>query len=90
MSKPPKIVATSTISIEQLKPGMYVKSFSNNKNITIKSEGYISSEETIAQLRKANITQLVILPEKEKQTINIEKAFAEITTTAPTKVKKAP
>ncbi|MBA6233455.1 MULTISPECIES: HD-GYP domain-containing protein [unclassified Colwellia] len=78
---------TQTISIDQLNPGMYVKSLSDNKNLNIKSEGYISCAESITQLRKANITHLVIVPEKQKQTVNVEKVFAEIKTKGPISTK---
>ncbi|TWX54089.1 HD-GYP domain-containing protein [Colwellia hornerae] len=74
---------TETISIDQLKPGMYVKSFSDNKNLKIKSEGYISCHESITQLRNADIVQLVIVPDKEKQTVNVVSAFANIKTKQP-------
>jgi len=67
---------------------MYVKSFSGNDNLNIKSEGYISSDKSIQQLRKANITQLIIVPEKEKQTLNTEKVLDEITTKTPPTIKK--
>jgi putative nucleotidyltransferase with HDIG domain len=87
MSKPTSSETTKVISIDQLKPGMYVKSFSNKKNLTIKSEGYISCMESITQLRKANIVDIVILPEKEKQTVNVEKIFAKIKTAIPTSAK---
>jgi len=89
MSKSATNEITKTISIDQLKTGMYVKSFSNNASLNIKSEGYISSDKSISQLRKANITQLVIVPEKEKQTVNIEKVFAEIKTTDPSPENKS-
>jgi len=90
MSKPVTSETTKTISIDQLKTGMYVKSFSNNKSLNIKSEGYISCDKSITQLRKAKISHLVIVPEKEKQTVNIEKVFAEIETPHPTPEKKSP
>jgi len=90
MAKPTSSEITKTISINQLKPGMYVKSFSDNGKLNIKSEGYISSDKSIKQLRKAKITQLVILPSKEKQTLNIEKAFTEIETTLPSDKKIKP
>jgi putative nucleotidyltransferase with HDIG domain len=90
MAKPAPSETTKTISINQLKPGMYVKSFSDNGKLNIKSEGYISSDESITQLRKAKITQLVIVPSKEKQTINIEKVFAEIETKEPLKKTSKP
>lgn len=83
MAKPASSEKTQTISINQLKPGMYVKSFSDNSKLNIKSEGYISSEKSIFQLRKANITQLVIVPEKAKNNVNIEKVIDEIETKAP-------
>jgi len=89
MSKSVTSEITKTISIDQLKPGMYVKSFSDNCSLNIKSEGYISCNESISQLRKANITQLVIVPEKEKETVNVEKVFAEIKTTNPVSKKKS-
>ncbi|NQZ22347.1 MAG: HD-GYP domain-containing protein [Colwellia sp.] len=90
MSKSVTSETTKNISIDQLKPGMYVKSFSDNSNLNIKSEGYISCQESITQLRKAKISHLVIVPEKEKQTVNIEKVFAEIKTIPPAREKKSP
>jgi putative nucleotidyltransferase with HDIG domain len=90
MSKSLASETTKTISIDQLKPGMYVKSFSDSSSLNIKSEGYISCDESITQLRKAKISHLVIVPEKEKQTVNIEKVFAEIKTTSPVREKKKP
>ncbi|MFT5297050.1 MAG: hypothetical protein ACI9YH_003079, partial [Colwellia sp.] len=75
MSKPTASKITQTISIDQLVTGMYVKSFSDNSSLNIKSEGYISSDKSITQLRNANITQLVIVPAKQKQTVNVEKVF---------------
>jgi putative nucleotidyltransferase with HDIG domain len=80
MSKPTASKITQTISIDQLVTGMYVKSFSDNSSLNIKSEGYISSDKSITQLRNANITQLVIVPAKQKQTVNVEKVFEEIRT----------
>jgi putative nucleotidyltransferase with HDIG domain len=90
MSKPTDSEITQTISIDQLVTGMYVKSFSDNSSLNIKSEGYISSDKSITQLRKANITQLVIVPAKQKQTVNVEKIFAEINTKKPAVIKKTP
>lgn len=80
MSKITTSEITEIISIDQLKPGMYVKSFSDNNHLSIKSEGYISCLESITQLRNADIVQLVIVPDKEKQTVNVEKVFADIKT----------
>jgi HD-GYP domain-containing protein (c-di-GMP phosphodiesterase class II) len=76
---------TETITIDQLEAGMYVKSFSDNENHNIKSEGYISCEENITQLRNANIVSLVIVPEKQKQTVNLDKVFSEVETSYSTK-----
>ncbi len=42
MSKSTVSEITQTISIDQLVTGMYVKSFSDNSSVNIKSEGYIS------------------------------------------------
>ncbi|MCO4797847.1 MAG: HD-GYP domain-containing protein [Colwelliaceae bacterium] len=72
---------TQSITIDQLKAGMYVKSFSDAENNTIKSEGYISCQESITQLRKANITTLVIVPNRQKQAVNLDKVFSEIKST---------
>lgn len=71
---------TETITIDQLEAGMYVKSFSDNVNLNIKSEGYISCEENITQLRNANIVSLVIVPEKQKAAVNLDNVFSEIET----------
>lgn len=71
---------TETITIDQLQAGMYVKSFSDNGNLNIKSEGYISCEENITQLRNANIVSLVIVPEKQKEAVNLDNVFSEIET----------
>jgi len=90
MSKSESSEVTQKITIDQLKTGMYVKSFSDNATLNIKSEGYISSDKSITQLRKANITQLVIVPEKQKKTMNVEKTFAEINTEKPAVIKKNP
>jgi putative nucleotidyltransferase with HDIG domain len=82
MSQSPKKneVVTQSITIDQVITGMYVVSFTDNENIHIKSEGYISCQESITQLRKANITHLVVVPEKQKQSVNIEKVFSDIQT----------
>lgn len=88
MSKSTTSEITQTISIDQLVTGMYVKSFSDNSSLNIKSEGYISSDKSITQLRKANISQLVIIPAKQKQTVNVEKVFEEIKTKQSSPLKK--
>lgn len=72
---------TKSITIDQLEAGMYVKSFSDSDNNIIKSEGYISCQESITQLRKAHITTLVIVPDKQKQAVNLDKVFSEIKST---------
>jgi len=81
-------IKTQTITIDELIPGMYVKSFSDNAKLNIKSEGYISCQESISQLRKANIASLVIVPEKQKQSVNVDKVFSDIKTTKQIAKKK--
>ncbi|MDO6445538.1 HD-GYP domain-containing protein [Colwellia sp. 1_MG-2023] len=72
--------ASKVISIEQLKVGMYIKSFSDSSNLSIKSEGYISCEEQITQLQNARVTTLVIIPEKQQQTVNLASVLPNIET----------
>jgi len=77
-----------TITIDQLTPGMYVVSISDSNNIKIKSEGYVSCDEGIKQLKKAKIITLVIDPNKQKQTIKVEQVTADIKVTSAKEVKK--
>jgi len=61
------------IPLNQLKVGMYVLSvFTKNKDLNVKSEGYILKEENITQLKKSNVTYLTIDPSRTKIKENIE------------------
>ena len=56
------------ITINQLKPGMYVLSVrTKGKSVNVKSEGYISSKENIQKLIKAGITHLTVDPSRQKK-----------------------
>jgi putative nucleotidyltransferase with HDIG domain len=56
------------INISELTLGMYVISIVNpNKQVNVKSEGFISSQATITKLRKLGIKQLFIDPSKTKK-----------------------
>ncbi|MFT5755529.1 MAG: putative nucleotidyltransferase with HDIG domain [Alteromonadaceae bacterium] len=56
------------IPISQLQIGMYVLSITTGqKNISIKSEGYISKAESIVKLTKSGVTRVVIDPSRTKE-----------------------
>lgn len=56
------------IPLSQLKKGMYVLSlFTKNKDLSVKSEGYILKESSIKQLKKSNVTYVEIDPSRTKQ-----------------------
>ncbi|WP_077341546.1 HD-GYP domain-containing protein [Pseudocolwellia agarivorans] len=69
------------IPLNQLTLGMYVLSiFTKNKDVNIKSEGYILKESSIEQLKKSHVTYVIIDPSKTKQndaTKDSETATAE-------------
>ncbi len=55
------------IPIGQLQLGMYVLSITTGKkNVSIKSEGYISKAESIVKLTKSGVTRVVIDPSRTK------------------------
>ena len=61
------------IPLSQLETGMYVLSIiTKNKGISIKSEGYILKKENITQLKKSNVTYLIIDPSRTKIKENTE------------------
>lgn len=76
-----------TITIDQLKLGMYVKSISKNTHEML-SEGYVSSNETIKQLHRAKVTTLVIDPSKERKNLQIDKVLSDIKATSVIKTPK--
>lgn len=77
-----------TIELSKLKLGMYVVSIVDDSNIEIKSEGYISQQESITQLKKARITSVVVDPSRQKKIEQIDKVFSDIKTTTKTDKKK--
>ena len=79
------------ITINQLKPGMYVLSVrTKGKSVNVKSEGYISSKENIQKLIKAGITHLTVDPSRQKKAEKTDKILPEIKgKIAPTKAKKS-
>jgi putative nucleotidyltransferase with HDIG domain len=67
------------ITILQLEPGMYVLSVrTKGKAVSVKSEGYISSKESIKKLVQAGITHLTVDPNKQKKVEKIDKILPEI------------
>jgi putative nucleotidyltransferase with HDIG domain len=82
--------STQRITVNQLEPGMYVLSVRiKGKAVSVKSEGYISSKESIQKLIKAGITHLTVDPSKQKQAEKIDKILPEINEKiTPTKSKK--
>lgn len=91
------------IPLSQLKIGMYVLSiFTKNKDVNIKSEGYILKESSIVQLKKSHVNYVVIDPsrtkqDEEKNKNNIatsevtspQKVIKESTTSLDTEIKTA-
>jgi len=74
------------IPVSQLQLGMYVLSITTgNKNITIKSEGYISKAESIVRLKQSGVTRVVIDPTKTKQ---VEKNSPKNKAVVPTEEEK--
>lgn len=82
--------STQKITVGQIEPGMYVLSVRiKGKAVSVKSEGYISSKESIQKLIKAGITHLTVDPNKQKQAEKIDKILPEINEKiTPTKSKK--
>jgi len=78
MSNMPK-PAEQKITINQLVPGMYALSVRmKGKPVSIKSEGYISSKESIQKLIKAGITHLTVDPSRQKLAEKIDKILPDI------------
>ncbi len=67
------------ITISQLKPGMYALSVrTKGKNVSIKSEGYISSSESVQKLIKVGITHLTVDPSRQKKVEEIDKILPDV------------
>lgn len=76
---PPTETLPADISIEQLKPGMYVlEIFTGKSSLKIKSEGYILNYYGINKLVEAGATHLVVDPTKEKSIEKIDKVLTNI------------
>ena len=70
------------IPLSQLKPGMYVVSITKgDSGVSIKSEGYILNQTTIARLKKSEIKRVVIDPTKEKKAESIDRVLPDISST---------
>ncbi|REL27969.1 HD-GYP domain-containing protein [Thalassotalea euphylliae] len=79
----------SEIDIDQLKPGMYVKSISfQDKGFILKSEGYVLSATKIMQLKAAGIKKLIVDPAKQKAAEHIDKVMPNISSSPLTKLNK--
>jgi len=78
-----------TITLKQLQLGMYVVEIIDTSDIKIKSEGYITNQESINQLKKARIVTVTVDPSKQKSADKIDRVFADIQTIAK-KEQKAP
>ncbi|WP_448556139.1 HD-GYP domain-containing protein [Thalassotalea montiporae] len=77
------------IDIDQLRPGMYVKSISfQDKGFILKSEGYVLSASKVMQLKAAGIKKLIIDPAKQKAAEQIDKVMPNITSSPLTKLNK--
>ncbi|MFQ3267883.1 MAG: putative nucleotidyltransferase with HDIG domain, partial [Colwellia sp.] len=67
------------ITVDRLEPGMYVLSVRiKGKAVSVKSEGYINSKESIQKLIKSGITDLTVDPNKQKKVEKIDKILPEI------------
>ncbi len=73
------ISSNQEISIDQLKPGMYVLSISyQDKGFILKSEGYVLSTSKILQMKDAGIKKVIIDPQKTKAAETIDKVLPNI------------
>jgi cyclic di-GMP phosphodiesterase len=78
---------TEKISLSKLRIGMYVVAvFKKDKNIRVKSEGYITNKESISKLKKMSIVEVEVDPSKEKKQ---EKSLPQINST-PLRKKTSP
>ncbi|WP_057831627.1 HD-GYP domain-containing protein [Colwellia sp. TT2012] len=77
MNKQPES-SIQKIAVHQLEPGMYVLSVrTKGKTVSVKSEGYVSSKESILKLIKAGITHLTIDASRQKQVDKIRPEVKE-------------
>ncbi|GHE84212.1 phosphodiesterase [Thalassotalea profundi] len=75
---------------------MYVTSIVDRNNKEVKSEGYISTKQSLEQLINSKVKFVIVDPEKQKKVETIDRVFPNITVTKPKKptpektIKKAP
>lgn len=70
--------SANNISINALKPGMYVISVSKGNNkLSVKSEGYIQDEEAINKLIKLGVSTVCVDPAREKHRESIDNIMLE-------------
>jgi len=78
MNKSP-LPTEQKITVKQLVPGMYALSVRiKGKAVSIKSEGYISSKESVQKLIKAGVSHLTVDPSRQKNAEKIDKILPEI------------
>jgi len=78
MTKAPT-TSEQKISVNQLVPGMYALSVRiKGKAVSVKSEGYISSKESVQKLIKAGITHLTVDPSRQKLAKKVDKILPDI------------
>jgi len=66
------------IPISELKPGMYVCNiFSGKKDISVKSEGYVSTAGAISRLASSGVTFVTVDPSKQKKSEQIDKILPD-------------
>jgi len=74
----PEEACFNNISINALKPGMYVVSVSTGSNkLSVKSEGYIQDDEAINKLIKLGVNKVCVDPAREKLRENIDNIMLE-------------
>ncbi len=77
------------ISIDALKPGMYVKSISyQDKGFILKSEGYVLSIAKIMQLKDAGIKRVIIDPDRKKAVEEVDKVMPNINSSPLSRLNK--
>lgn len=71
-------LAPVKIAINHLKPGMYVLSITSKKSsVSIKSEGYINTEDSINKLKRSGIVSVTIDPSRDKNNKQVDSEVPE-------------
>ncbi|MFD2167933.1 HD-GYP domain-containing protein [Thalassotalea euphylliae] len=77
------------ITIDLLRPGMYVKSISyQDKGFILKSEGYVLSLAKVMQLKEAGIKKVIVDPSRQKAVDNIDKVMPNISSSPLSKLNR--